>query len=172
MAAVAGFGVLIDGAVDFRRIGGVTDVALAIEDAKANHTRLAGHGGNGMMQTFAIVAQHVVGGVAADDVADALGTQQGCGLQMLALQPDGQITKQPKNHQHGAQKQNNQLGSKAVANAVQHADRRFFFSLPHGSTPVSLPRSGHAGARPHAFLLRRKSAGTLPRRRTARSQWR
>ena len=39
MAAIAGFGILIDDTVSFRRICGITDLTLPVEDANPNHAR-------------------------------------------------------------------------------------------------------------------------------------
>ena len=114
MAAVAGLGRLVEDVVHFRCIGGVADPALLVKDAHLDHAGLVGHGLNGVVEAFAIVAQHVVGGAALDHIADPLGAgQRGC-FQMLAVQSDIQISEQSEDDDHHRQQRPDQFRTDAV----------------------------------------------------------
>ena len=114
MAAVTRFRTLIDCVPDFRRVRGIADVAFTIEDANPHHSRLIRHGGHGVIQAFPVVAQHVIGGAALDDIADALGAGERGRFEMLPVQTDVQIAEQAKNPQHHQQQQADQLGADAM----------------------------------------------------------
>ena len=65
-------------------IGGKTDAALIVDDADADHSGLVGHFRDDVVEAVALVAQHVVGGVALDDAAGAGGIGQSVSLQVRA----------------------------------------------------------------------------------------
>src|ERR1035438_8748039 len=70
VTAVAGLGRLVEDVADLRWIGGVADPPLLVKDADLDHAGLVLHGVNGVVESLAIVAQHVVGGAVLDYVAD------------------------------------------------------------------------------------------------------
>src|ERR1700685_2452963 len=79
MAAVAGLGGFVEDMADFRPVSRVADRPLSIKNAELDHARFVGDGLNRVVESLAIVAQHVVSRAAFDYVADALGTgQRGC----------------------------------------------------------------------------------------------
>ncbi len=92
VAAVAGLRRLVENVADFRWIGGVADPPLLVKDAHLDHAGLVRHGLDRVVESLAIVAQHVVGGAALDYIADPLGAgQRGC-FQVLAMQSDIQVS--------------------------------------------------------------------------------
>src|ERR1700678_2189360 len=100
MAAVAGLGGFVEDMADFRRISRVAYRPLSIKNADLDHARFVGDGLNRVVESLAIVAQHVIRGAALDYIADSLGAgQRGC-FQMLAMQSDIQISEQRENHDH------------------------------------------------------------------------
>src|SRR5579864_4038724 len=76
MARIAGLTFFVDDMIEFRCVRGVGDPAFLIEDANLYHAGLAGHGLDRVVEAFAVVAQHVLGGAARDDVADSLSAEQ------------------------------------------------------------------------------------------------
>ena len=100
VAAVTGLAFFVEHVADFRCIGGVADPALLVKDPYFDHARLVRHGLNRVVQSLAIVTQHVVGCAAVDDIAKAFGASQRGGFQILAMQPDIQISEQAENHKH------------------------------------------------------------------------
>src|ERR1700739_2691746 len=71
MAAVTGFGALIDNMILLQRIGGGSDPSVLVEYADPLHAWLRGYGQDGVVHPLPIVAQHVIGGAALDGITDA-----------------------------------------------------------------------------------------------------
>src|SRR3954466_5428226 len=68
VTGVTSFGRLVHDVIDLGGIARVTNPAFLVEDAYLDHAGLIGHGADGVIETLAIIAQHVVGGAAADDI--------------------------------------------------------------------------------------------------------
>ena len=124
VAAVAGLGRLVENVADFLGIGGVADPPLLVKDAHLDHAGLVGHGLNGVVESLAIVAQHVVGGAALDHVADPLGAGQGGGFQMLAMQSDIQVSEKSEDDDHDRQQRTDQLRTDAVSQPLPSQQSR------------------------------------------------
>src|SRR5271169_6154630 len=60
VTSIAGLGCLIENMADFFRIGGVTDSPLLVKDGELDHARLVRHGLDRVVESLAVVAQHVV----------------------------------------------------------------------------------------------------------------
>jgi len=117
VTGVAGLALLVDDVADFARIGRVADTSLLVKHAYPHHAGLVADRFHDLVQAFAIVVHHVVAGAALDHVADPLGAAQNGGFQMLAMQPDVEITQQAKNRHQCQQQQRDELGAQAVAQA-------------------------------------------------------
>src|SRR5271157_5310624 len=103
VAAITGFSLLVDDVADFREIGGVADPALLVEDAYLDHAGFIGHGLYRVVESLAIVAQHVIRGAVIDDIADPLGAGQSGRFKVLAMQLDIQISQQAEDGDHERQ---------------------------------------------------------------------
>jgi hypothetical protein len=85
MAAIAILRILVDHPADFQRGAGVTDSPLLVEDPHFDHAWFVRHRGHSVVQPLPIVAQHVIGGCALDDVANPLPTGQRGGFQIFPV---------------------------------------------------------------------------------------
>jgi hypothetical protein len=95
------------------RIGGKADAAAIIDDANAHHPRLVGHVGNNVVQAVALVAQHVVGGVALDHAAYTCRIVQGGAFEVPAVQFNIEIAQQAKHNRHRRDQQEQQFRAQA-----------------------------------------------------------
>ena len=114
VTAVAGLRFLIEDVADFRGIGRVADPPLLVEDADFYHAGLVGDGLDGVVESLAIVAQHVVRGAAIDHIAHPLGAGQRALLQVLPMQPDNEKTQQTEHQRHRDRQQENKFHADAV----------------------------------------------------------
>src|SRR5208283_6044200 len=64
--SIMGLHVLVHVLVHLGGIGRKADAALIIDDADADHSGLIRHFGDDVIEAIALIAQHVVGGVALD----------------------------------------------------------------------------------------------------------
>src|SRR5690348_6508914 len=118
MAAVTSLGILVDDVADFAGFRGVADPALLVKDADTNDAGLIADSAHDLVQAVAVVAHHVVGRTALDDVADALcGSQRRC-LEMPAVQADVEIPEQSEDDHQGEGQKRNKFGAQAVAYAA------------------------------------------------------
>ena len=136
MTAVAGFPRLVEDVADFGWISGVADPPLLVKDAHLDHAGLVLHGVNRVVESLAIVAQHVVGGAVLDYVADPLRADQGGGLQVLAMQSDIQVSEKGEDDDHHRQERPDQLCTDAVSQPLPSHNDANWLSLRHGPTPV------------------------------------
>src|SRR3954452_21624371 len=84
VTSVASLSSFVYAMVDLGRIGGIADSPLLVEDPHADHARFVGDGAHEVVQSFAVVAQHVVRGAALDNVTDAFCADEGSCFKVLA----------------------------------------------------------------------------------------
>src|SRR5580704_2216949 len=100
VAAIAGLGRLVENVANFGRVGRVADPPLLIKDSYLDHAGLVRHGLDRVVESLAIVAQHVVRRAAPDYIADSFRAGQRGGFQMLAMKADDEKTQQTENQRH------------------------------------------------------------------------
>ena len=118
VAAVAGFGALIDGVAHLGRRRGVADHALRIHDANPHHARLVGHVQHHFVQADAVVVQHVMRSAAAQDFALLLGADQSRVFQMFALVLNAEVAEQPEDDDHDHEDRDHQFCADASSQAL------------------------------------------------------
>src|ERR1043166_6636430 len=171
MAAVACFPGLVDHMVLLPQRCRIGDLPFLIEDADLLNSGLGRHGSYRAVETFPIIAQHVIGGAMLDDVADPFRAQKGVLLQMPAVQPHIQIAEEAEDYDHRPQQKNVQLDAERFCD-LQPA-KSGWFSLPHVPAPPRLewqpPRPSPARG---SGVPEGKSADTSPPIRRQRSRCR
>src|SRR5215469_164267 len=142
MARVTRLSSLIHNVVLLRRVSRIRNPSVPVENADLLNSRFGRHRLNRAVQSFSIIAEHVVGSTLLDDVADPLGREQRVLLQMLPMQLDVEISQESENQNHGPEQEYVQLRAQGLRRPQQAGSS--WFSLRHAPRPASLEGSLHA----------------------------
>ncbi len=95
----------IDELIHLRGIGRKTDAPSIIDDSNAHHPRLMRHVRDDVVETVALVAQHIVRSIPLDNVAHAASIRERGALQVFSVKLDVQIAEYAEHNGHRRNKQ-------------------------------------------------------------------
>ena len=109
VAAVTGFGLLIDLRGGFAFVGGKGDAPLFVQDANLIDAGLRGDGFDRFVHLLCVIVEHAEARAALDGVADAVAGGKGEVFEVVALQADALVAEHRKDARHHADETDGQL---------------------------------------------------------------